>query len=317
MILAGAALFRPPGDISHVHEGSRPVLYKSVPLEVVELKADSDGMVFSGYASTFGNADHGGDVIERGAFSKTLRDKSRDRPLLWQHDMRIPIGVEKSIKEDGRGLLGTWEIIDTAQGLDAYKLLKRGAVRSMSIGYIPKSFEFQEGGEIRVIKEIDLLENSVVSIPMNDQARIQSIKSIQADDIAAIVQAVLAATQKQAVPAEVHNAVREYGDFTLAQLASNAKEIANVFGTRTRDLLEKLAAGDYDLTEAKRNDLQALLEMFSTMDAVRSDAEALLRPITPAIEPEQPAVDSDGKSALSLAIELRRHKLRAAHGLEV
>jgi hypothetical protein len=150
--------------------------YTAVPLEIVELKAGTDGWQFSAYASTFGNTDHVGDVILAGAFDRTLTTREH-RPLLWQHDMREPIGIEKSLKSDSHGLLGTWELIDTQRGSDAYKLLKRGAVRSMSIGYIPEVVEFRENSDARHIKQIELLENSLVSIPANDQALVQSVKT--------------------------------------------------------------------------------------------------------------------------------------------
>ena len=150
--------------------------FKSTPLEIISLKAGTDGWEFSAYASTFGNRDHTGDIVSAGAFTQTLKARKR-RPLLWQHDMHEPIGIERSLRQDSKGLLGTWDIVDTQRGTDVYKLLKRGAVDSMSIGYIPESFEFEDEGQTRVLKGIDLLENSVVSIPANEQARIQSVKS--------------------------------------------------------------------------------------------------------------------------------------------
>ena len=151
--------------------------YKAIPLEIVDLKAGQDGWSFSAYSSTFNDRDHGGDVILPGAFDRTLKSR-KFRPLLWQHDMREPIGIEKSLVPDKKGLLGAWEIIDTQRGQDAYKLLKRGAIRSMSIGYVPEAFEFDDEGQTRVLKDIELLENSVVSIPMNDHATVQSVKHL-------------------------------------------------------------------------------------------------------------------------------------------
>ena len=87
---------------------------------------------------------------------------------------------------------------------------------------------------------------------------------------------------------------------------------------RTADLLRKLSAGDFELTEAKRSDLTALLEMFSGLDAVRTDAETLLRQkaetATDVVDPPTaPNLESpSGKSALALAIELRRARARSA-----
>lgn len=150
--------------------------YRTVPFELVDLKAtDGGGHTFTGYASTFGNVDQGGDVVMRGAFDATL-DKRARRPLLWQHDLREPIGVEQSLKADDKGLLGTWKIVDTARGGDAYKLLKAGAIDSMSIGYVAEDVQFDDTG-VRLLKSIDLLECSVVSLAMNEQAQVTSVKA--------------------------------------------------------------------------------------------------------------------------------------------
>lgn len=149
--------------------------YRTVPFELVELKASDGGHEFTGYASTFGNTDHGGDVVMRGAFDATLGKRAR-RPLLWQHDLREPIGVEKSLKPDDRGLLGTWKLVDTVRGGDAYKLLKAGAIESMSIGYVADDVQFDDAN-VRLLKSIDLLECSVVSLPMNEQATVTHVKT--------------------------------------------------------------------------------------------------------------------------------------------
>ncbi len=148
--------------------------YRTLPFELVELKASDGGHEFTAYASTFGNVDLGGDVVMRGAFDATLQKRQR-RPLLWQHNLGEPIGLEKSLKVDDRGLLGTWRLVDTARGADAYKLLKAGAIDSMSIGYVAVEAEYDDV-QTRLLKQIDLLECSVVSLPMNEQATVTSVK---------------------------------------------------------------------------------------------------------------------------------------------
>lgn len=148
--------------------------YRAVPFDLKEVKAVDGGWEFTGYAATFGNVDHGGDVFLRTAFDRTLADR-KTRPLLWQHDLREPIGVEKSLKVDDKGLLGTWSLIDTARGTDAYKLLKAGGIGTMSVGYLTRDAEYDNDG-VRILKEVELLENSLVSIPMNDRAVVTGVK---------------------------------------------------------------------------------------------------------------------------------------------
>jgi len=154
------------------------VLYKSVGFELEEVKSrGDDGWSFSGYASTFGNIDEGGDVVLRGAFTNTLAQ--RVPRLLWQHDMSEPIGKVVQLKEDDRGLHGDFLISRTTRGHDAYVLLKDGAIDSMSIGYIPEDQEFDDVHSVRKLKSVDLLEISLVSIPMNEEARITAVKAAQ------------------------------------------------------------------------------------------------------------------------------------------
>jgi len=156
------------------------VLYKSVGFELEELKSrGDDGWSFTGYASTFGNVDEGGDVVLRGAFSSSLA--RRVPRLLWQHDMHEPIGKVLGLTEDDRGLHGEFKISRTTRGHDAYQLLRDGAIDSMSIGYIPEDQEFDEKSGVRQLKSVDLLEISLVSIPMNEEARITAVKAARVD----------------------------------------------------------------------------------------------------------------------------------------
>jgi HK97 family phage prohead protease len=222
--------------------------YLPIPLEDFELKAGEDGWEFSAYASTFNNRDHGGDIIDRGAFDDTLKARSW-RPLLWQHDMREPIGIEKSLKADRKGLLGSWELVDTQRGSDAYKLLKRGAVRSMSIGYIPQEWEWKEEGETRLLKSIDLLENSVVSIPMNEMAQVTAVKRLDPNvPFEDLVAQVKAAVLLGADEAEALAARRAEDERKLSQAHIDALVLLN------EELKGSQARIDAILSEARKTD---------------------------------------------------------------
>ena len=73
-------------------------------LSVTEAK---DGAVIEGYASLFGARDQGGDVVEPGAYSSSLKrldTEGRNVKMLWQHDPAQPIGIWDEVREDDRGL---------------------------------------------------------------------------------------------------------------------------------------------------------------------------------------------------------------------
>lgn len=146
-----------------------------------EIKAfDDETREFEAYASTFGNTDLVNDVIEKGAFRKTVSQakKTGKYPkLLYQHNSTKLVGVIKSMKEDDAGLLIKGDFIDTTVGRDTYVEVKSGAIGDMSIGFYAKQYEIDEEKGLRTIKEIDLFEVSFVTFPANPEANVLAVKS--------------------------------------------------------------------------------------------------------------------------------------------
>ena len=163
---------------------------------LVEVKADGDAMSFTGYGAVFGNVDSYGDVIAPGAFAETLRGAKTSGQwpaMLSQHggfmggaDDMMPIGVWTDMAEDGRGLWVEGKLAPTQRGKDAYELLKmkpRPALNGLSIGFVAKEYSVgtKPKEPKRTLKNIDLIEVSLVTTPANPKARVQSVKSI--DDV--------------------------------------------------------------------------------------------------------------------------------------
>ena len=153
----------------------------------LELKAyhddedDENKGMFEGYASVFGNKDLGNDVVISGAFRKSLRAKgARKIKMLFQHDTKEPIGVYTQIKEDGNGLYVKGQLaMNTQKGKEVYELMKMGAIDGLSVGYRvdAKGYHYDERGKRRMLKEVDLMEISAVTFPMNPKARISAVKA--------------------------------------------------------------------------------------------------------------------------------------------
>lgn len=148
----------------------------------IKLRNEDEPGTFSGMGAVFGNKDFVGDVIERGAFANSLRGFERNGrlpPLLWSHDMSMPIGRFLSMEENTNGLKVKGRInLDTTKGADAHALMKAGDVNGLSIGFrVPENgFTVDEKRNTRRLKEIELLEVSVVALPANDKARTQHVK---------------------------------------------------------------------------------------------------------------------------------------------
>ena len=137
-----------------------------------------DGPFFEGYGSVFGNVDLGGDIVAPGAFAKSLAEhdiKGSVPLLLWMHDPAQVAGRWHELREDARGLYVRGELADTTLGREVRTLLKMGAVRGLSIGYRVTDIDYDRAGH-RVIKQAELVEVSVVSLPMNPAAQVTSAK---------------------------------------------------------------------------------------------------------------------------------------------
>ena len=148
------------------------------------IKDLSDEGQFQGYLSVFGNVDHGGDLVEAGAFSKTLQE-NKAFPLLWAHSSQEPHLVVGTFhgKEDKRGLLIDGEFFrDLDGGKQAYdvvkKLYEKRVKVGLSIGYkaIQWDMDKDDTQPVRRLKEIQLYEGSLTLFPMNDQALVQAVK---------------------------------------------------------------------------------------------------------------------------------------------
>lgn len=155
------------------------IKHQSVSLEI-KREPDEDG-VFEGYASVFGIVDQGMDIVERGAFTKSLAS-GRKVKMLWQHDMAQPIGIWEEMREDERGLYVKGRILkDVQKGREAMALMRAGAIDSMSIGYRTVEAMEEGNGRIRKLMEVDLFEVSLVTFPMLPDAKITSVKSIKTE----------------------------------------------------------------------------------------------------------------------------------------
>lgn len=165
------------------------------PFQIKAESIDEDSRTFEGLASVWG-IDLGDDVMHKGAFKKTLAEikKSPDAiPLLNTHnqwDVMSALGQLLEAKETDAGLWTKWEIIEGEDGDRTLARLRpsqrtgKSPVSKMSIGFIPKKFDFEESetarfGQLRNLREVELKEVSLVLFAMAPGARIdvQSVKA--------------------------------------------------------------------------------------------------------------------------------------------
>ena len=125
-------------------------------------------MRFAGYAAIFDRPDRGGDVVRAGAFAGALKRGAGAVPLLWQHEAGRPIGRIEYLKEDRRGLRVIGRLIDRR----ASALLKERAVGGISFGYRVRE---AKGEAPRELTELELVEVSLVTFPMQPRARVHAV----------------------------------------------------------------------------------------------------------------------------------------------
>ena len=143
-----------------------------------EVKAvDEETGVFEGYASTFAGApDSYGDVVDKGAFTKTITDGRRRIKILWNHDVSEPIGKPILLTEDEHGLFVKGKLsLGVQRAREVLSLMKDGVINEMSIGY--DTIIEEVVGKVRHLKEVRLWDVSPVTYAANPEAVVTDVKN--------------------------------------------------------------------------------------------------------------------------------------------
>jgi uncharacterized protein len=146
-------------------------------LDLAVEAVEPDG-TFSGYASLFGKVDLGKDVVEPGAFARSLKARGASGiRMLFQHDPNEPVGAWTEIREDARGLFVRGRLAkDVGRARDVLNLMRGGALDGLSIGFHAVRAKRDPVSGVRRILEADLWEISIVTFPMLPEARVETVK---------------------------------------------------------------------------------------------------------------------------------------------
>lgn len=134
--------------------------------------------IITGYLSGFGNIDLHNDIIEKGAFTKTVQERFDKLFFLNQHDWKKPLSKFAVLREEEQGLyFETQPLPDTSYGNDVIALYDAGVLKEHSIGYEVIKYEDRKDG-VRMLKELKLYEGSVVTIGANSETPFTGFKSL-------------------------------------------------------------------------------------------------------------------------------------------
>ena len=160
------------------------MIRKTYTFKIDKAQRKENRATFEGYASTFGNKDYDEDIIQYGAFKRTLEERGQKFPILVDHWMAVSnqAGWNLEAKEDDVGLFVKGELnLETDAGKTAHALMKQAADHEinmgLSIGFTIKDYEIKD--EIRIIKDLDLYEYSIVVYGANPLAGVTSVKDLK------------------------------------------------------------------------------------------------------------------------------------------
>ncbi|MBY0562877.1 MAG: HK97 family phage prohead protease [Hyphomonadaceae bacterium] len=128
-------------------------------------------MIVEGYAAIFAVRDRMDDIVRAGAFRESLARRTEPLPIYLEHEPRLLAGHWSEAREDSRGLYVRGAIRDDLPGAArARRMLARG-VDGLSIGFV--ALAASRAGGTRLLEEVDLLEVSIVTYPMQPLARLR------------------------------------------------------------------------------------------------------------------------------------------------
>ena len=219
---------------------------------------DDEQRIISGIATT-PTPDRGDDVVEPSG----VRFKN-PLPFVLHHDKTKPVGHVTFHKATAAGVPFTAKIPMVAEpGVvkdrtdEAWHSAKYGLLRGVSIGYLPLKFDHRATGG-RHLKEIEVLELSMVTVPMNAETTITAIKSL---DAAALALSGKATSRETPAVAGSRVEARAMNVPISQQVADEQRDLKEK-SDRLTDLMAKDAAdaGLSDADAAERDTLTKTVE---------------------------------------------------------
>lgn len=145
----------------------------------IKSDASSDSSVYvEGYASTI-DVDRHGDVVPSSVWEKGIQNYLRNPVVLAYHDHSQPIGRVTEHKTDSKGL---WIKARISSAAKQFGLIKDGILSAFSIGFRVLDAEYNSAAEVFVIKELELVEISVVSVPANQNSLFELSKAFDSPE---------------------------------------------------------------------------------------------------------------------------------------
>jgi HK97 family phage prohead protease len=274
-----------------------------------------ESVFIEGYAST-NDVDRAGDVVSTIAWEKGIKNYLNNPIILANHDYDDPIGRMVEHKIDNKGL---WIKARISAAAEIFNLVKDKVVTAFSIGFRIVDAEYNSAAEVFLIKEIELMEISVVSVPCNQNTLFNLSKSFASDEECKKFREQFAPKGTSAKGQESTTDAKsttqkewkmnpEEIQKMLAEAAANAAEQAT-----TRLLAAQAKAAEEAATVAKaQSDLEAKIKsaVEASVKTVDTGAERLLADIEKRFA-DQAAVQKSALAGLESAMREKSAELEA------
>jgi HK97 family phage prohead protease len=286
----------------------------------LEIKEISETGSFEGLLSPYGNRDMGRDVVEAGAYTKTLKDRGNVVPMLWQHDETEPIG-SLTLEDRADGLYCKGQLLmELPEAKKAYALIKARIVKGLSIGFEAVKDAVVNG--VRHLKEIKLYEGSIVTFPMNEMALITSVKGLrqikgdfneeltenQLQDAGyqmccALSQALCSVIWSEATREEMLSAsetiIQQFSDAYMAYLPQYLDMLAELYGMDTKAWKrQREAKAGRRHSAADRAALQGVIDSLSALITEEAGGDATSEGEAAGETKSEPEIDHSAVSSL-------------------
>ena len=278
------------------------ILYFNSKFTAKALPKDDDedqSIMIEGYAST-NDKDRHGDVVPTGVWEKGIAEYVKNPIILAYHNHTMPVGKMVEHKVDDKGLWIKAKISDAAG--DVYKLIKKGILSAFSIGFRIKDAEYNTAAEVFLVKDLELHEISVVSVPANQNTLFNLSKSFDSDEEYSLFKQQFAPGSESAKGLE--SSTEANGDITkewnmdpkqLEQMLADAAAKAAEQTAKALVAAQEKAAQEKAAQEKAEQELQARIKAaVAAVTPTETGAEKLLAEVEKRFEQER----ADSKKAL-------------------
>jgi HK97 family phage prohead protease/HK97 family phage major capsid protein len=261
----------------------------------IKAATDNPGQIYiEGYASTT-DVDRQGDVVPSSVWEKGMTNYLKNPIILAYHDHSNPIGRMTEHKTDGKGL---WIKARISTAAKQFQLIKDGILTAFSIGFRVLDAEYNSAAEVFLIKELELVEISVVSVPANQNTVFDLSKAFDsADDYKRYKEQF--ATQDQSAKG-------------LEKVTESDRDIKKEWNMNPEEIKQMLAQAAREAAEQATVALEARQKALADAKAQETARQAEINGIVKAAVEAQIQVGQSGTEKLLAEVEKRFETERAA-----